>query len=385
MPRDSRGSTRASDAARPTVLVIGPVPPPAFGVAKATQLMLDSATLAERLQIEHMDISDRRGVSNIGRFDWWNVWLAFRHMARLALMLSRARPRVTMLTASQGKLGLLRDGAFGALAVGFRSRLVVYLRGSGYAEIPATQGRLAGKILRSLFRHSASVIVLGQSLVPMAVSVYPSARVVVVPNGCPPAVPPESCGARDESHPIVSYIGRLGRAKGIDEALLAARKLAPRFPGIEFILGGGWDSPEYEQHVRAFIEREGLSEVVHLPGPVSLQPKSDLLARSWVHIVPSHTEGQPWVILEAMSAGVPVVATDTGAIAETVHDGVTGFVVPVGDADALADRIAEVLRDHDLWKQMSDQTLARYEAHFTMERSHTLLADELSRVAAGDE
>jgi glycosyltransferase involved in cell wall biosynthesis len=346
--------------------------------------MVDSPILAERLRIVHMDTSDRRGVANIGRFDWWNAWLGFKHAGQFARLLVRERPDITMLTASQGTLGLVRDSLLASMGRWFRSKSVIYLRGSGYAELRQTQGWLAKRLLYELLKHSSAVLVLSQSLVNMAHSVYPRARVAVVPNGCRPAATAGREGTRDESHPIVAYIGRLGREKGIDEAIEAVRAIAPSLPALEVVLGGGWDHPEYESHVRGLLSRYGLTTTVKLPGPVSGEPKAELLARAWLLIVPSHSEGQPWVILEAMSAGVPVVATDTGAIAETVEDGVAGFVVPVGDGAALASRMLTLLQDDDLWRRMSVGALRRYQERFTMERSHSLLADELCRVARED-
>lgn len=367
--------------ARPTVVIVGPVPPPAFGVANATRLMIESPILAERLRIVHMDTSDRRGIANIGRFDFANAFLGFKHAGQLARLLARERPRVTLLTASQGTLGLVRDSLLAAVSRRFRSKSVIYLRGSGYAKLGETQGWLAARLLRQLLKHSSAVLVLGQSLVDMAHAVYPAARVAVVPNGCPPATTAGREGTRDETHPIVAYIGQLAREKGIDEAIEAVRTLAPSLPTLEVVLGGDWGDPDYEPQVRRLLDRHGLATMVRLPGPVSREQKAELLARSWLLILPSHTEGQPWVILEAMSAGVPVVATDTGAVAETVQDGVAGFVVPVADSAALAARMMTLLQDDDLWRRMSENALQRYQEHFTMERSHSLLADELCGVA----
>ncbi len=366
------------------MLIVGPVPPPAFGVAKATRLMIDSPVLAERLRIVHMDTSDPRGVGNIGKFDYWNAWLAIRHVARHAALLLRERPGVTLLTASQGTLGLLRDCLLASLSHLFHSRTVIYMRGSGYADLRATRGWLAARILRYVVTRSALVMVLSENLVAMAKSVDPRAKVVVVPNGSPRAVSAESAGARKNGNPVVTYIGRLGRSKGTEEAIDAACILAASFPGLEVVLAGGWDSPAYESWVRARVVEGGLTGVVHFPGPVGEAEKAGLLARAWVLIVPSHSEGQPWVILEAMSAGVPVVASDTGAIGETIEDGVAGFVVPVGDSERLAERISQLLRDQALRNRMSDEALRRYEEHFTVERSHTLLAGELCRVAQGE-
>jgi glycosyltransferase involved in cell wall biosynthesis len=369
------------DHPRPSVLIIGPVPPPAFGVAQATALMLESPVLAERLRIVHLDTSDRRSVANIGRFDLRNVQLAFAHSGRLRMVLAREKPDVTLLTASQGTLGLMRDALLVAVGHSFKSRIVTYLRGSQYADIRAIRGRPAEWMLRSIVKHSALVVVLGESLVDMARAVCPKTRVAVIPNGSPRAVPSDQVCIRDQDHPIVAYIGRLAQEKGIDEAIECAKLVANAIPTVEFLLHGDWESLEYEAHVKGLIEQYGLGEVIRFPGPVDRDEKAALLARAWVLIVPSHSEGHPWVILEAMSAGVPVVATDTGAIAETITDGVAGFVVPIGDAASFAERVSALLRDDDLWKLVSQGGLRRYEEHFTMEQSHHRLAAELCRVA----
>jgi glycosyltransferase involved in cell wall biosynthesis len=363
------------------VLLIGPVPPPHFGVAKAKRLMLDSSVLAERVRLIHLDTSDIRGLANIGKFDWHNALLGVRHVCRLVRLLATEHPDIAMLTASQGRFGLLRDAIFVRLARLFRSKVVVHLRGSGYAGLRETEGRCAAHDLRVILKHSSLVIVLGNSLVDMAHSVYPQSQVAVIPNGCPPATRPELVGRRDEGRPLLAYIGLLGPAKGLEEALKAARTVADVVPTLQFVLCGEWESPQYKAKVLQLVEELGITGIVRFPGPIAGEEKEALLGRAWVLVVPSHSEGHPWVIIEAMSAGLPVVATDTGAIAETVEDGATGFVVPIGDVDAMAMCITTLLRDDAIWKRMSEASVCRHRALFTVERSHSLLADELCRVA----
>lgn len=372
-----------AERGRPTVLLIGPVPPPTFGVAEATRLMLDSPVLKQRLRIVHLDTSDVRDLATMGKLEWRNLYLGVKHLLQLLSLLARERPDITLLTLSQGKFALMRDGLFASAARTFRSRTVSYLRGSGYADIARRQGWLSGRVLRSLLKHSARVLVLGQNLVGMAHSVYPGSVIAVVPNGCTPAVPAEWVGMRDETRPVMAYLGALSPAKGVTDALLAARDIVAKVPSLEFSLVGQWSSQKYEIETRRLVKEQGLSNSVRFPGPEMGEGKQALLARAWVLVVPSHSEGQPWVILEAMSAGLPVVATDTGAIPETVHNGVSGFVVPVGDQKALARWVIELVSNEDLWKHMSRESLRLYEERFTLEHSHRALADVLEHVAEG--
>ena len=345
--------------------------------------MLGSPVLAARIKLVHLNTTDARGVANMGALDWGNVSLGIRHLFGLVGMIVKYRPDVVLLTASQGRLALLRDALFVLVARVFRRRVATYLRGSGYAAVRARQGLMAGRALRYILKASARVLVLGKSLVPMAQAVYPEARVAVVPNGCPPAVAPDLVGTREEHHPLVAYLGALSRTKGIDDLLGAAQEIAVRVPGVEFLLCGEWSPAQYRLQVEDLVEKNGLAPAVSFPGPQAGEEKATLLARAWVLVVPSPSEGQPWVILEAMSAGTPVVATDTGAIPETVADGQSGFVVAVGDREALARSITVLLENTPLRERMSRESARRYQERFTLEHSHAALAAVLEEAARG--
>ena len=88
---------------------------------------------------------------------------------------------------------------------------------------------------------------------------------------------------------------------------------------------------------------------------------------------PSHAEGHPLVVLEALSASVPVIATRVGAIPEMLADGIEGYLVAVGDVSALADRIAALVSDPAMRARMSVAARMRYEAEFTAHRFATRL------------
>jgi hypothetical protein len=191
-------------------------------------------------------------------------------------------------------------------------------------------------------------------------------------------------GIRDETRAVVAYVGKLSRRKGVDDLLLAARDIVRAEPSVELVLAGGWDPEAYQADTEQFVRESDLSSFTHFPGPISGETKATLLARAWVLVVPSHSEGHPWIILEAMSAGVPVVTTDTGATAETVLDGICGFVVPVGNSRALAERVITILQDPDLWIRMSRESEQRYRDRYTVEQTHAALAQELCLVASED-
>jgi glycosyltransferase involved in cell wall biosynthesis len=97
---------------------------------------------------------------------------------------------------------------------------------------------------------------------------------------------------------------------------------------------------------------------------------SRILATAQVYVLSSRWEGLPRSIIEAMRAGLPVVASDVGGVAELVEDGSTGSLVPRGDVEALAGRLGELLDSAELRLLLGKQGRIRYEAEFTFERMY---------------
>jgi glycosyltransferase involved in cell wall biosynthesis len=107
---------------------------------------------------------------------------------------------------------------------------------------------------------------------------------------------------------------------------------------------------------------------------------AEQLARADVFVLSSRSEGLPMAILEAMAAGLPVVATAVGGIPELVADGETGLLVPPGDADALAEALRRLVADPELRRRLGDAARTRVEERFSLaatRRAHVELYDRL--------
>lgn len=121
--------------------------------------------------------------------------------------------------------------------------------------------------------------------------------------------------------------------------------------------------------------RKQLEELVHDLGLTSRvtfvgfrQDVPELLAKAQIFLLISKWEGFPRSILEAMRAGLPVVATDNGGVKESVMDGETGFVSPRGDAAQLRERVRLLLSNSELRVKMGEASRAHYEENFTFDR-----------------
>ena len=214
----------------------------------------------------------------------------------------------------------------------------------------------------------------------------PSELITTVPNGVGARTPGLGRRAAREllglapDQPVVMTVGRLTVMKGHRHLVDAVPELATRFPGLAvLILGQG----HLHARLTAQAEALGVGGAVRLLGHRS--DARALLDAADVFVLPSRHEGMPLVALEAMEAGLPVVATRVIGSEEVVADGETGLLVPPEDPAALSAALAALLADPGLRARMGQAGRRRYRAHFTRERmaAQTLTVYDQALQAAG--
>jgi glycosyltransferase involved in cell wall biosynthesis len=157
------------------------------------------------------------------------------------------------------------------------------------------------------------------------------------------------------SLPRIVYVGRVKRYKRIDLLLRAAALLVQQRPALEVeIIGRGDHYPALGELARQL----GLSASVRFVGSVSEEEKLDRLRRAHVAVYPSPKEGWGIAAVEAAACGVPVVASDSPGLRESVRHGQTGLLVPHGDVVALASAIGRLLDDEGLRRRLGEGGMA---------------------------
>lgn len=208
----------------------------------------------------------------------------------------------------------------------------------------------------------------------------PTDRVVVIHNGVPDPLREAGIAERTASradHRLLS-LGELGPRKGTPEVLAALATPEVRELAWSAVLAGNGPVEAYRDETR----RLNLAERVELPGWIESARAWRLLAESGIFLLPSRMEGLPVAILEAMAIGATVITTPVGAITDAIEEGVTGLLVPAGDAPALAQAIARLLRDPALRARLAEAARRRFEERFTIERTAEKIAALYRRVAA---
>jgi len=173
----------------------------------------------------------------------------------------------------------------------------------------------------------------------------PRERITVIHPGIDSRAFCPDPGAPRTSQPTFLYIGRLRRYKGVEFAVRAVAIARRARPEIRLdIAGSGDDRPRLEQLAHSL----GVADGVHFLGRVSEAEKLTLLRTRWANVFPSCKEGWGITNVEAAACGTPSLASDSPGLRDSVRHGETGYLVPHGDAEALARRMVELAGSPEL-------------------------------------
>lgn len=228
------------------------------------------------------------------------------------------------------------------------------------------RGRRARWAGRWLYQRAAQLIAVSPAIRQRLVEQdsAPPERVTVILNAlaapCAPVGAPAAVVAGPATRPRVGVVARLQPEKGVEYFLEAAARVAPHRPDVQFVVVG--DGP-LRHALPARARALGISAQVHFLGFCLDAPT--LIGALDLLVVPSLSEGTPLVILEAMAAGVPVVARAVGGIPAQVRHEREGLLVPSGDPEALAQAILRVLQAPVWARQLGDAGRQRVAAQFS--------------------
>lgn len=270
-------------------------------------------------------------------------------------------PRAVLHVHSASRASFWRKSLFMLLALIARWPVIFHLHGGGFATFyDAECGPVRRAIVRFFLDRASCIVVVSNRWCAWMNRVTRNPRVVTIAN---PVTMPQEAGPREPA--TVVFTGKICEGKGVPELLQAAAALKERFPALRVEIAGDGEA----QAAFAQAERLGIADRVTLHGWVGPRRRDEILARATVFVLPSHAEGLPVSMLEAMAAGCPVIATGVGGIPDVISDGFNGLLVPVRAPAALASAIERLLADPSLAFAMGRAARATIASRFTADRA----------------
>ncbi|RJQ51023.1 MAG: glycosyltransferase family 1 protein [Actinobacteria bacterium] len=328
---------------RPRIALVGPIGARG-GIATVMRLLAGSDLLRRRYRIETVHTSDGRE-ARAGR----QLLVFLRSLVSLAWLCARGVD-VVHLHASIGP-SFWRKAALSALSRGLGTKTILHLHSGGLDAFVSGRGRLARLAMSRVLEGSDLVVVLTETWGRRVLDAFPGVaaeRLVAVRNPietAPPAAIENVGGAAGR----LIYLGALASVKGLADLLDAVGLVTRDHPAVSLTLCG--TGPE-EDRLREQVAALAIEDRVEFAGWVRGEEKWRRLRESSIFVLPSYGEGMPVALLEAMSAGLPVVTTRIIGTSQIVNEGRNGLLFDPGDVGGLAAKLRRLLEDDGLRRSM---------------------------------
>src|SRR2546426_685429 len=328
-----RPSVKSEGVSRRGLLLIVQLPPPVHGVTMMNEAVVRSTTVHSTFDVDVMPLRFASSVADVGHFNVKKLFLAGTVAFTLMAKCIRRRPRAAYFTLVPVGMAYYRDIAFVAVLKLLRIPVIFHLHGRG---IKSAARKWWKRWFYEWTFSGATVVHLSERLYEDIEEFVPRDKCHVLPNGIADfrdALPTRSRGI-PRPVPRVLFLSNIRAAKGALVVVEALRELRTRGIPFEALFVGDASDRDCLERFQTLITEGGMRDAVRYLGPKYGEEKMRIMAESDIFVFPSFQECLPLVILEAMCAALPVVATGQGGVPDLVEDGVTGFLVPVWDAYA---------------------------------------------------
>jgi glycosyltransferase involved in cell wall biosynthesis len=301
----------------------------------------------------------------MGRFGLRKLFQTLTGYRSLFREAKKTKPSLALVPVSQTTMGFVKD-AFYILALRMAGvPVLIQLRGSNFKTWQQSANALTRFWVRFVLSRTEGVIVLGEKLRGLFEDFFSPERIHVAPNGADyPGLYKKI--SRPKERLRVLYLSNFLPGKAFDTVLMAFSELTEE--SLELIAHGSWDDEGFRQQCFSIASSANPAKI-KIGEPVSGSEKWEVLNGADLFVfVPRHPEGHPWAIVEAMAAGLPVIATDRGAITESIKNGENGFIIPADDPSALAEKLRFFVSNPERLGQMGSASRKLYEHHFTADK-----------------
>lgn len=243
-----------------------------------------------------------------------------------------------------------------------KKKFIIHLHGSEFEVFYKNSNKIIKKLIRFTLRSCDSFIVLGENWKGIISNIEPKTKIFVLKNSI--RIPDFKVN-RNINKFNVLFLGVLIKRKGIYELIEAIRILSENNIitkyNLEFNIAG---VGKEESDIKNLINKYNLDYCINMLGWIDGKQKEKLLKSSQLFVLPSYNEGLPMAILEAMSYGIPTVATNVGSIDEVVINNNNGYLIKPGEGEKISKCIEDIISNNDKWTIYSENSKIKIKDEF---------------------
>ncbi len=325
---------------RTRVLMLGPQ---AFG-GISTLIQTIVPNLEQRADFLYVPTVLRRPLSKAGKISVENISLAITQYTRLIAALRRFHPQVVHIHTSQG-LGWLKDSVFILLSKIAGCQVILHVHAADFGELYGQKRRVIRWYTRRIMGMADAVVAVSTEWKARLANIVDPARIHILRNCISIDDTPLATPRARANGMKALFMGSIGARKGIFDLLEAMSYVKEQGSHLVLWIAGSEERAGEMAKAQSWADALHLGDVCQFVGDVRGEGKKRLLSAAHIFVLPSYHEGLPMAILEALSAGLPVIASAVGGIPEIVLDGHNGYLVNPGDVKALAEKLILLAND----------------------------------------
>lgn len=238
----------------------------------------------------------------------------------------------------------------------FKIPYIISLRGSdvpGYSERFTILYKFITPIIKKIWKSACFVIANSCGLRELALKSKTEKEIGIIYNGIDTGDFFPDANKKDENKFTIVCISRITRRKGIKFLIQAVGNLLKKYKNIKLFIVGDGDECD---SLKNLVQTIGIGSEVTFTGPILHENILEYYQKSNIFVLPSLNEGMSNTMLEALSCGLPIIATDTGGTKELVQNEKNGFIVKMKDPDDLAEKIEKIMINKNLEIQMGNES-----------------------------
>ena len=358
---------------RKKILILGPLPPTIGGITTFIEGILNSK-LSRKFELSTFDT--QRPTYGIFK-EVWDYTLLLRigflgllrslvwtlsHLMTFPFALLKNRPDIVHVNTASYWV-FWENGMYVLISKIFHKKVIFHIHGGGFEEFYNSSNSLFKFLLQKILTLSDKVFVLSQSWQSFLLGIVPANKVTIVENFVDFSSFREfKNNERPSKHILnVLFVGGPGaKLKGLFDVVDAAAIVTQHSKNVHFVLL----ACSGVNGLGALNDVRGLASNISILGYLYGSEKTKVFLESDIFLLPSYAEGLPIAMLEAMAAGLPIIATSVGAIPDVIQDGKNGFLIEAGDYKALAEKILVLADDQNLRSKMSVNNVAKIRKNY---------------------